>query len=136
LTDKVKNPGGAPITHGVKSKTVAARFSDLRTGRGKALHESINNLVAHFGGPEAVSSPMQILIDSAVRPKLIVLMLVSEWVDRQAELIDSAGGIPDVLGKHYLAYTNSLRRDLETLTNLAKDAGMKAKPPKIEDLIG
>lgn len=88
-------------------------------------------LTAHFGGLEHISAPMSILLDSAIRPKLIVLRLISEWVNRQAELISATGELPNVLGANYLAYTNGLRRDLESLANMAKDAGMKTKPPKI-----
>lgn len=127
---------GRPPTHGARSATVRQRFDDKRTGQGKALHEAVNTLVAHFGGPESISSPMQIIIDSAVSPKLIVLMCISEWVNTQTSIIDSAGGIPNVLGKSYLAYTNSLRRDLESLATMSKDADNAAKPPKLEDLIG
>jgi hypothetical protein len=130
-----KKPTGRPPTHGVESSTVRKRFDDRRTAQGAALHETINSLLAHFGGPDNVSSPMSILIDSAVRPKLIVLMLISEWVNKQSEIVSSDGTIPNVLGANYLAYTNSLRRDLESLTNMAKDAGTKVNLPSITELI-
>jgi hypothetical protein len=126
------------VKHGANSTTVAQRFDDKRTGQGRALHEAITSLVGHFGGPEQVTPPMQILIDSAVRPKLIILLTISRWVNRQAEdgIVDKNGDVPNVLGKHYLAYTNSLRRDLESLSNMAKDAGSNIKPPSIDDIIG
>jgi hypothetical protein len=81
---------------------------------------------------------MSILIDSAVRPKLIVLFQIGNWVNRQAEdkIVDKAGKVPDVLSRVYLAYTNSLRRDLESLSNMAKEAGSNVRPPSIDDIIG
>lgn len=130
-----KNPTGRPPTHGVESRTVRQRFDDKRTGQGRALHEALTALAQHFGGPEAVSSPMSLLIYSCIRPKLIVLMQIGIWVNKQTEIVRPDGTIPAVLGANYLAYTNSLRRDLETLTNLAKEAGAKVKPPNLSDLI-
>jgi hypothetical protein len=125
------------VVHGARSISVAQRYDDRRTEQGKALYEAISALMEHFGGPEkVVSAPMQILIDSAVRPKLIVLMQISTWVNKQTEVVDKNGDVPNVLGKHYLAYTNSLRRDLESLSNMAKDAGSNIKPPSIADIIG
>jgi hypothetical protein len=125
------------VTHGAASGTVAQKYDDLRTQRGKALKETLDALILHFGGAQGVSAPMQILIDSAVRPKLIVLMQIGNWVNRQSEerIVDKAGNVPDVLSRVYLAYTNSLRRDLESLNNMAKDAGSKIKPPSIDDII-
>jgi hypothetical protein len=50
--------------------------------------------------------------------------------------VNKAGNVPDVLSRVYLAYTNSLRRDLESLSNMSKDQGAKIKPPSIDDIIG
>ena len=121
--------------HGVKSGTVRQRFDDLRTSEGKALSEAMDALVTHFGGAEHISAPMQVLLDAAIRPKLIILMIISEWVNKQGQLINTKGELPPVLGSHYIAYCNGLRRDLMDLVKLAADAGMKAKPPSISDLI-
>lgn len=126
---------GRPPTHGARSVNVAAKFSDRRTERGKALHEALKALVEHFGGPEAVSAPMTMLIDSSIRPKLIVLMLIAEWVDQQTNVVNAAGGMPPVLDRNYLAYTNSLRLDLLALSQIAKESGQNIKPPSIASLI-
>jgi hypothetical protein len=127
---------GRPPTHGAASVTVAQRYDDLRTEEGKALKAAIDSLMDHYGGPEAISSPMQITIDAGIRPKLIVLTQISRWVNKQSEIVDAQGNVPDVLSRVYIAYTNSLMRDLQALSNMAKEAGSNVRPPSIDDIIG
>jgi hypothetical protein len=125
------------VAHGASSKTVAAKYDDLRTQRGKALKETIDALTEHYGGAEMISAPMSIIIDAAVRPKIIILLQIANWVNKQTEdrIVDSEGRVPDVLSRVYIAYTNALRRDLESLSNMSKEQGQRIKPPSISDLI-
>ena len=133
--NKKKQHHGA--THGAYSVTVRQRYSDLRTNEGKALDQSIKNLIEDLGGPEALTAPMRILIDSAIRPKLITLAIIGSYIDNQAEdLINEAGELIPCLGANYLAYSNGLRRDLESLNNMAAQAGKAPRGiPSIDELI-
>jgi hypothetical protein len=120
--------------HGVESSTVRQRFDDLRTAHGQQLAAAMKSLVDHFGA-ENITAPMQIMLDANIRPKIITMVLISEWVNRQMELVSPEGELPNVLAKNYIAFSNALRRDLESLAAMSKNAGTTAKPPKIDDLI-
>jgi hypothetical protein len=126
------------VKHGASSHTVASKFADRRTEQGRDLHLALTRLIDHFGGPDGITSPMSLLIDSCVRPKLIILLTISSWVAQQSSdaIVDKSGRMPDVLGKNWLAYCNSLRLDLRELSVMAKDAGANIKPPDLASLIG
>jgi hypothetical protein len=121
-------------SHGVNASTVRQRFDDLRTSHGQQLAVAMKSLTDHFGA-ENITAPMQIIIDANIRPKIITMVLISEWINRQEELVSPEGKLPNVLAKNYIAFSNALRRDLESLCAMAKDAGNKVKPPSITELI-
>jgi hypothetical protein len=77
---------------------------------------------------------MMLLIDT-IQTKLIVLLQIGKWADRQDSLVNADGDLVGALGASYLAYCNSLRLDLRELCSMAKGSGNAIKPPKIEDLI-
>jgi hypothetical protein len=132
---KERTPGQGKITHGAQSETYRKRFDDQRTAQGKALAEALSALMDHFGGPANITAPMQLLIDSGIRPKLITLMCINDFITKQKSIISSDGELIPCLGRNYISFSNALRLDLQTLLDMAKTDGRKTKIPRIEDII-
>ena len=135
MTNMDKKQPDQPPMHGAYSTTVRQRFDDLRTSHGRQPATAMKALTDYFGA-ENISAPMQIILDANIRPQIITKVLISEWINRQQELVSPEGELPPVLGKNYIAFSNALRRDLESLCRLAKESGVQTKPPRIEDIIG
>ena len=77
-------------------------------------------------GPDL--SAGQCLILDRIREKLIVLMQIGAYVDRQSSILNEKGEILPCLGKNYTTYAESLRRDLEALYS----TGKRRKPMSYE----
>ena len=135
MTDLDKKNSGQPPMHGAYSTTVRQRFDDLRTSHGQQQAAAMKALTDYFGA-ENISAPMQIILDANIRPKIITTVLISEWINRQQEHVSTEGELPPVLGKNHIAFSNALRRDLESLCSMEKGSGVQTKPPRIEDIIG
>ena len=117
--------------HGAYSRHVRKRFTDGRTREGRQLRAVIDALIDDLGGHDNLNAGQRLLLDT-IQSKLIVILQVSRYVDRQKEIIKGGELIP-VLGKNYLAYLNSLRL---TLADLYKDYGKnKTKVPTIQEII-
>ena len=117
--------------HGAYSRHVRRRYTDGRTREGRQLRAVIDDLIHDLGGHENLNAGQRLLLDT-LQSKLIVILQVSRYVDRQKDIIGGGELIP-VLGKNYLAYLNSLRL---TLAELYKDYGRsKAKIPTIQEII-
>ena len=133
-----ENPDKPPnLQHGANSQIVRARFDDGRTAQGRALAASLKNLTDHFGGADAITAPMQLLINSYVRPRLITLMCISDYINRQIDVIDDEGKVLGCLDQYH-RFSNSLRDDIKALQELAREAGLIGKSgqvPTIADII-
>ncbi len=117
--------------HGAYSRHVRKRFTDGRTREGRQLRAVIDALIDDLGGHDNLNAGQRLLLDT-IQSKLIVILQVSRYVDRQKEIIKGGELIP-VLGKNYLAYLNSLRL---TLAELYKGYGEnKTKVPTIQEII-
>ncbi len=103
------------LTHGGYSKQIRRRYSDKRTTEGKALAMVMSNLQADLGN---LSTGQGILLDR-VKEKLVTLWQIGNFVDQQSTLINPAGELIPCLGRNYLAFAESLRRDIETLYSSA-----------------
>jgi hypothetical protein len=126
--------GRAPhLKHGVYSPTVRKRYSDLRTTEGQRLKAVIDTLVADLGGPENVNNAQQVIL-AALKSKLSVIYQISAWVDKQPSIINPEGHLLDVLGRNFLSFCESARRDLEVLFAINR-RGKGAKIPTIEEVI-
>ena len=127
---KAENPEKAAainIKHGATSKVVRQRYSDKRTTEGRRLHSILQSLSETYG-PEL--TPAECLILDRMREKLIVLMQIGKYVDRRIDVLNEEGRLlPCLDRKVYLAYYESLRRDLEALNNLAC-----RRPKRVPDL--
>lgn len=131
-----KNPAGGNLKHGGESRTIRKRFDDMRTNQGKTLAAVLKELMEHFGGPKNITAPMQLLIDAGIRPKLITLMCINDYINKQAELINGSGELLSCLGKNYIGFSNALRLDLSALTEMAKAQNKgRSDVPRIEDFV-
>ena len=133
MTGKDKFHGN--IVHGANSGTIRKRFDDKRTGQGRQLSIAMKSLTDHFGA-ENITAPMQILLDANIRPKIVTMILISEYINTQETLVSPTGELPPVLAKNYIAFSNALRRDLESLCLMARnEGGKKIRPPRLSELI-
>ena len=119
--------------HGAYSDTVRQRYSDLRTTEGKKLKSVIDSIINDLGGPTELNAAQNVVL-GGLRGKFIVVFQISEYLDRQTSIIDNDGQLLACLGKNFLGYTDSIRRDLETLYGMSR-AHFKRKVPRLEDLI-
>ena len=137
VTWKESNPGASNLKHGAESQTVRSRFDDGRTAQGKALAAALKGLTDYFGGTEALTAPMALLIDTNVRPKLITLMCLSDFINKQLDVIDGKGRVLGCLD-NYHKFSTSLRKDLQVLVGMGQEAsllGGVVKVPTLEAII-
>ena len=112
---------GAPTTHGAFSENVQLRYSDLRTKEGQRLHAATQGLIADLGGLQNVNAAQGIIIEN-IKSKLIVLFQISNYADRQKDLVDATTGeLLPCLGRNFLSYSEALRRDLESLKKFSSN---------------
>jgi hypothetical protein len=110
----LRKPG--VISHGGYSVQVRQRYSDARTTEGRALRAVMDGLRKDLG----TVSIGQSLILGRVREKLIVLMQIGSYVDKQPSAITAEGELLPCLGRGYTAFSEALRRDVELLYVMAK----------------
>jgi hypothetical protein len=103
--------------HGAFSKRMRRRYTDRRTKEGRHLQRVLDRLIEDIG-PDL--SAGQYLILDRIREKLIVLMQIGAYVDKQKSVITHKGALLPCLGKNYTTYAESLRRDLEALYKIVK----------------
>lgn len=114
-----EHPEGTNVRHGSTCRHFRARYSDARTVQGKALRAVLEGIVDDLGGESAVTVAQRLIL-ARVKEKLISLDLIGKWLDHRRELLVSeAGEVPPVLRGPYLTLSDSMRKDLEVLYNLA-----------------
>ncbi len=114
--------------HGAYSKHVRRRYSDKRTTEGKQL-AAITKALADDCGPDLTAA--QCLILDRIREKLIVLMQIGRYVDRQPSVLNEKGELLSALGKNYLAFSNALRLDLQVFY----EGKQKNKTPSYQEIV-
>ena len=122
------NPTGPNLQHGAKSAIVRKRYSDRRTSEGRALASVMDQIVVDLGGAKEITAAMRIILGN-VRSKLIILWQLSDYLDRQVSLVreEDQEALPCL--KMYMSASESLRRDLDKLTEMARK-----KPANAPDL--
>lgn len=115
------------LVHGARSARFAERYSDLRTREGRQLQNIIDGLVTDLGGQDQITAGMQLILNQ-LKSKLIVVLQLSKYADTQPDLVRD-GELLGCLGKNFLAYNESIRRDVQALNDLAKN-----RPSKGPDL--
>jgi hypothetical protein len=123
------HPSGGNLRHGAFSKHFRKRYTDLRTTEGKALRAIIDELKADLGEVSAG----QALILGQIRSKLVVLLQIGQYVDKQPSAITKKGELLGCLGRGYTAYSEALRRDIEMLYSLARKR--PPRTPSLEDYL-
>jgi hypothetical protein len=121
------------LKHGAYSATIRQKYSDRRTAQGKRLKAVEDDLVEDLGGPLEINAAQSVIL-GGLRSKFIVIFQIGDFLDRQTSIISKDGELMPCLGRNFLSYTDSIRRDLETLYGMAKTK-IKRQVPKLEDLI-
>jgi hypothetical protein len=114
------------------SKAAKGRYDDARTVEYRELEDKLDSIAEDFGGRGEMTGAQLALLDS-IRTKLIVLKQVSRFVAAKKSLVDDEGNLLPVLNKNFVTYTESIRRDLQALYDLAKKRPPKA--PNLDDYI-
>lgn len=105
------------LRHGAYSKHIRRRYSDKRTREGKQLALIMRNLRDDLG-PD-ISEGQNILLNR-IAEKLRVLMSIGQFIDLRLSLINRKGELLPCLGRNYLAFSESVRRDLEAAYLMSK----------------
>ncbi len=122
------HPEHGNLRHGAYSRHVRQRYSDERTTEGKRLKTILRKLALDLG-PELSTS--QCLLLDRIREKLIVLMQIGAYVDKQESIITEKGELIGCLGRGYTSFSEALRRDLEALHATSK----KTSPLSYEEAV-
>lgn len=117
---KAENPDATPsLKHGAYSQRVHKRYKDGRYLEAKQLRGVMKSLIEDLGGSRNVTAAQRLLLDN-VRSKLIVLLQISKYVERQESIINDKGEILPCLGRNYTSFSEGLRRDLLALSAMGK----------------
>jgi hypothetical protein len=73
----------------------------------------MDSLVQDLGGEKAITSAQRLIL-SGIRSKLVVILLISNWLNAGNEIISKDGNMPEVIDKVRL-FTESLNKDLKRL---------------------
>ena len=121
-TWKRENPAGGNLTHGIYSKTIRKRYSDLRTRDGKAL-QAILDAIKEDIGPEL--DARQNLILALIREKLIIILQIAKYIETSPYLIDwQSGTVPYIIDHTFPRYSAGLMKLLDSLYG---DDGIKGR---------
>jgi hypothetical protein len=132
---KKDHPYQANLRHGAHSRTVRQKYSDLRTTEGQKLKAVIDSLVSDLGGPAQLNAAQNAIL-GALRSKFIVVFQISDYLDRQTDIIDSDGQLLACLGRNFLSYTESIRRDLEVLFGVKRRRAKQSYEKALKALSG
>jgi hypothetical protein len=69
------------MTHVLTISRKLRKYADARTREGKKRKVLLDGLVKYLGGRETITPIQQIHLSANIRPKLIVLMAISEYLD-------------------------------------------------------
>lgn len=111
--------GAAIQTHGAFSVQVRQRYSDRRTTEGRELAGIMRGIIEDLGGQEALTSSQRLILDG-MKSKLIVILQIGKYADKQIELIDNDGNVLPCLKQTLTHYQSELRRDLELIHGLSR----------------
>lgn len=102
------------LSHGAFSAHVRKRFSDGRSSDGRRLNAVIRGIVQDLGGEENISASQRLILDG-LKSKLVVILQISSYVDKQLSLVDTTGNVIPCLKQTLISYQAEMRRDLELL---------------------
>jgi len=125
---KEENPEAAKLAnlrHGIYSKTIHKRYSDLRTRDGKELQAIMKAIEKDIGKP---FDARQSLLMSLIRSKVIIIMQIGKYLESQESIVDyDKGSVAHVVDKTFFHASKSLRSALNELyaTGNGKNRGKK-----------
>lgn len=102
-----------PNTHGawtLKRALDTGRL-DMRSEAGQAIKRLRMQLETDLGGVDTLSTQERLLVDRIVKKALIIEALETYALGRKS-IFKRNGELIGALGRHYLSYTEALRRDL------------------------
>lgn len=111
---KTEHPGESHLTHGAWSQHIRERYSDRRTTEGRELALIMDGLIEDLGGKDQITAKEERLLDF-LRAKIIVVLRISTYVDKQKSVITDEGELIPALGKNLLAWIEAAERTLERL---------------------
>ncbi len=129
------HPEGGNLKHGAYSSQIRQRYSDKRTTEGKQLAVVMKNLADDLGGRENLTAAQSLLLDS-IRSKLIVILQIGKYVDKQIDVLNSKGELLPCLGRGFTTYSESLRRDIEALFAIKKKPAIPSYEKTVRALQG
>ena len=119
---KRENPAGGNLTHGIYSKTIYKRYSDLRTREGKALQAILDAIKEDIGHE---MDEREKIILALIREKLIIILQIAKYIETSPYLIDwESGTVPHIIDHTFPRYSAGLMKLLESLYG---DDGIKSK---------
>lgn len=92
----------------------AGKGPDKRTAFGQHIAKIEENIIADLGGQDSLTQKQRILLDRVIE-KLVFLERVGAYSMSAERIVTNKGELIPALGKSYIAFSNALRRDLETL---------------------
>lgn len=102
-----------PNTHGAWSlkRAINTGRLDMRSEAGQAIKRLQTRLETDLGGTDNLSTQERLIVDRIVKKVLIVEALETYALSRKS-IFKRNGELIGCLGRHYLSYTEALRRDL------------------------
>jgi len=112
------------------------RFTDARTTDGRRLKAYINGLKKDLGGEDSLNQAQRIILD-CLPTKIIIIWKISLYMDdNEGEVVSKNGRLMPVLRTDYNLYSESIRRDLETLYLMRRSVKHSDYEKAIKDLQG
>lgn len=108
------------------------RLFDGRSAEARRLKAVLSSLVEELGGDAGLTAAQRLILDQ-LREKISALQAITQHLDKQAALIGEDGELVPALRRSHLAYSNSIRRDMEVLFGLREKPLKKA--PSLKDFL-
>lgn len=93
------------------------RFLDGRSSEARRLKRVIDGLVSDLGGKENLTGAQRLILEG-LREKIATVQAIGAHIDRQTALIGQDGELIPSLRRSYIAYSNSVSRDVALLHGL------------------
>ncbi len=113
-----RKPNESHGGHTIYRSLMRGETLDRRTRQGKLYHQVRERYLEEAGGMENVCQGALNILDASILPKLLLLAEINNFAMSQESVFDKEGGLLPCLGQNYLAYSNGLRRDIETFYDM------------------
>lgn len=100
------------------------RFLDGRSTEARRLKRVIDGLVSDLGGKEGLTGAQRLILDQ-LREKIATVQAIAAHINQQTTLIGQDGELVPSLRRSFIAYSNSVSRDVALLF------GLRETPSKV-----